>query len=263
MNRVLPISAFAQVRRNHRRCGFTLIELLAASLASALILVAIYGIFQRAVKTRTYATERTRQSRQRDRAANIIRNDLRNTFLSGGLLADALEGGSESQKSRFPGYLRFTNTTGKSRSGETYGDVQQVEYYISDGTTTGSAGNVSPSDNPDTGTLVRALTRDLLATTAETAPEETLLTCVQSFEVTFYDGQTWQETWQVADSTSALPQAIRVRIQQTAPSEHIPAPPLLEILVPITTEALSSTATATTSTSGTSGSASTSGTTAK
>jgi len=227
----------------HRASGFTLIEILAASLIAAMILIAIYGIFQRTVKTRDNAVVRIHEARQRERAVNIIRNDLRNAFLSGGVLANAMEGGVQNQKSRFPGYLRFTATTGRNKSGEAYGDVQQIEYYLSDGTTSGTATSaITPSasttSDTETATLVRALTRDLLSTDQTAiAPEEPLLPRVQTLEFAFYDGQDWQETWQLTGTDSTLPEAIRVRVQQAPASEHLPTPHLLEILVPMTTEA--------------------------
>jgi len=236
-----------------RTSGFTLIEILAASLIAAMILVAIYGIFQRTVKTRDNAVVRIHEARQRERAVNIIRNDLRNAFLSGGVLANAMEGGVQNQKSRFPGYLRFTATTGRNKSGEAYGDVQQIEYYLSDGSTSGTATSVatpseSATDGTETATLVRALTRDLLSTDQTAiAPEEPLLPRVQTLEFAFYDGQDWQETWQLTGTDSTLPEAIRVRVQQAPASEHLPTPHLLEILVPLTTEALG-TSTSSTST---------------
>ena len=219
--------------------GFTLIEILFASLAAAMILIAVYGIFQRAVKTRDYATQRIHEARLRERAANIIRNDLRNAYLSGGVLANTMEGGAQSQKSRFPGYLRFTTTTGKNNADAAYGDVQQVEYYLAE---------ASDSTNSNsTGNFVRALTRDLLATVQNAPVETPLLKGVQTFEVTFYDGQNWQDTWQLSDTTSTLPKAIRIRLQQTAASDHITTPTPLEILVPLTTEPLTTSSTTTTS----------------
>lgn len=221
--------------------GFTLIELLAASLASAMILVAVYGIFARSVKMRDRAIERIHEAGQRERAAKTIRNDLRNAYLSGGVLANTMEGGMQSQKSRFPGYLRFTTTTGKDRPGEALGDVQQIEYYLAE--------TASGTDaNRNTGTLVRAITRDLLATVPEVTREERLLTNVQAFEVTFFDGQTWQETWQLSGSAATLPQAIRMRLLQAASSDRATTPLPLEILVPCTTEALVSSTTSTTGT---------------
>lgn len=214
-------------------CGFTLIEILAASLAAALIFLAVYGILGRAIKSRDDATERIAQSRLRARAADVIRNDLQNGLISGGLLASALEGSIQSEKSHYPGYLRLTTTTGKNRSGETYGDVQQVEYYI-------VADNSDPSGGKS-GTLMRVLTRDLLATVQEVSREETLLSHVESFEVAFYDGTDWQESWLVSGSATTLPQAIRVHIKQTAVSDRLPVPPPLEIMTPWATQPWTST----------------------
>lgn len=241
MNCAPSISKFSRGSTERSTSGFTLIEILAASLASALILVAVYGIFQRAMKSRDHAFERIHNSRQMQRAANTIRNDLRNAYISGVVLAVALEGGLQSQKSRFPGYLRFTTTTGKAQDGNAYGDVQQVEYYITDD------GKSDTSNN--TGTLLRVITRDLLASVQQTTREEQLLPNVASFGVTFFDGQAWQESWQYTDSTSTLPQAIRIRIQQTESSEHVATPPPLEIMVPWTTQPLTSSTTSTTGTS--------------
>ena len=217
-------------------CGFTLIEILAASLAAALIFLAVYGLFGRAIKSRDNATERIRQARLRARTAEIIRDDLQNGLISGGVLASALEGSVQNQKSHFPGYLRLTTTTGKNRSGETYGDVQQVEYYLAEDAAEGGK---------STGTLMRVLTRDLLATVQEISREETLLSHVESFEVTFYDGQDWQTSWLVSGTATTLPQAIRVHIKQTAASEHLPAPLPLEITTPWATQPLTSSTTGT------------------
>ncbi|MEI8235121.1 MAG: type II secretion system protein GspJ [Verrucomicrobiota bacterium] len=214
--------------------GFTLIEILAAALVSAMVLLVIYGTFQRAVQTRDSALERTRQARLRTRAAALLRNDLRNAYLSGGLFACTMEGGAQSQKSRFPGYLRFTTTTGINHPGEAYGDVQQIEYYLIE--------NSAPSADANTGILVRAITRDLLTVPAPDPDEQQLLARVQTFTTSFYDGQNWQDSWPASSGTTTLPEAIRVRFQQTAPSPKLPDPPPLEILVPLTTVALTSTA---------------------
>ena len=87
-----------------------------ASIAAALVLIAIYGIFYRAVNMRDNATERTREARMRVRAVGVIRNDLRNALVSGGILASTLEGdtnGNDGGAASLPGYLKLTTTTGK------------------------------------------------------------------------------------------------------------------------------------------------------
>lgn len=234
--------------------AFTLMEILFASMAAAILLLGVYGVFHRAIRTRDDAVERARQSRLRERAVATIRNDLLNAYVSGGLMACTMEGGASNQKSHFPGYLRFTTTTGRDANDDQgFGDVQQIEYYIS-----GSAATLN------NGPLVRVLTRDLLATSGtENAPEEWVLPSVEHFDVAFWDGTNWQDSWQLSGTSSgtsssltsssltvstgssgsssstvsgstALPRAVRVRLLQGA--ETGPVPPPLEIFVPLTTE---------------------------
>jgi type II secretory pathway component PulJ len=252
-----PEPSRLSARRNssflHRNSqAFTLIEMLTAAVASSLILLAIYGIFVRAVKTRDQASERSRQSGLRMHAASVIRNDLQNAYISGtaGILAATLVGGQSNQKSSFGGYLCFTTTTGKDTPDEMDGDVQQVEYYISDGTGKNSTGAGAAA----AGTLVRDITRDLLDSTPTLVHEQTILPNVQSLEVTFYDGQTWQPSWALSGSSGStsnsltsssattsgtgpiVPEAIRVHLQQSAASQDSPVPPPLDILVPWTAD---------------------------
>ena len=230
-----------------RQAAFTLIEVMLASVMAALVLLAVYAVFSRAIKLRDSATQRIRASR-------MIRNDLEDAWISGGVLASVLASSisdSDGLDSAVPGYFKFTTTTGKDTPTDLWGDVQQVEYYIAkDGAATGSARS---------GKLVRVLTRDLLDTTSQ-QPEnqELVLAGVQSINVSFYDGTTWQPSWQftstaaanaansastsssTASSTAAsggtatttLPQAVRVDIQQVAPSAKEAPPPMLEITVP-------------------------------
>ena len=141
------------------------------------------------------------------------------------MFARTLEGGQANPESRFPGYLNFYATTG--RDVDQYGAVQYVGYYISDN---------AESSTMEHGPLVRWIFCDLLAvlsttgSQAEGPPGEELLPNVKEMEVTFLDGEHWQERWQHS-GTDPLPQAVRVRIVQSG-SDAMP----LEIFVPITIE---------------------------
>ncbi len=205
------------------RGGFTLIEILLAAVAASLVLGAVYGIFQQAVRIRDSATQRMRDSRVRLRAEKIIRGDLGNALVSGGLLASVLQGDSASpdnasanksagashaDASNIPGYLRFTTTTGRNDANTgLYGDVQQVEYYV--------ARDPNAADQSGSGVLMRSVTRDLLdasgltssssgsstnasntANSTNAPTESAVLSGVRSFQVSFYDGANWQTSWQ-------------------------------------------------------------------
>jgi prepilin-type N-terminal cleavage/methylation domain-containing protein len=249
------------MKRSHSKPapGFTLIEILLASAAAALILAAIYGVFQHAIRLRDSATQRIRDLRLRARAATIIRDDLRNAYISGGLFAGIVQGdtaGTDGPNSDLPGYLKLTTTTAKDTPDALYGDVQQVEYYIVRDSGTAAAGSGGGGD------LVRAVTRDLLDSDQPIAGQQRILTGVQSFQVSFYDGANWQSSWSFntadnsttgstasttstnssAGSSSAetLPDAIRVDIQQVPPTAGAAPPPPLEIMVPWTTQPFTS-----------------------
>ena len=221
------------------RRAFTLIELVLAMAACAALLMAIYGFFSNAVHLRNDLTERTREARVRARAAGVIRNDLRNAIVSGGTLAAVLEGSPQSTGGSFPGYLKFTTTTAPDAEEVPNPDVQQIEYYI-----------VTDPEAADqkAGMLVRAHTRNLLATTTEVAVEEPLLAGMESMEVSFYDGSSWQDSWSYTSSSTTgttsttsgsttLPEAVRVRLHpaRKAAGDFVPAP--IEVLVPWTVQA--------------------------
>jgi hypothetical protein len=236
-----------------------------------MILVVIYGIFQHALRLRDTGDRHVRSARLRERAELVIRTDLRNALVSGGILASVFSGDStgtdtntltQSNSGAFPGYLKFTTTTGRDSSTALYGVLQQVEYYI-----------VPDSSAPGNGAgvLTRTITRDLLdadnTSTASQAlgsiTQEPILSGVQSFQVSFYDGTNWQTSWQfvglssgtgtpspsaspsssstggsatVLGGETGLPDAVRIDIQQAPPTPQDPPPPPLEILVPWTTQ---------------------------
>ncbi len=235
------------------RRAFTLIELVLAMAACAILLAAIYGFFSTAVHLRNDLMERTRDARVRAHAAGVLRNDLRNAIVSGGTLAAVLEGSQQNSGGSFPGYLKFTTTTAPDADEMPNPDVQQVEYYI-----------VTDREAADqkAGMLVRAHTRNLLATTTEVATEEPLLAGIESMEVSFYDGTGWQDSWSFTASSatssttasttsstsgsSTLPEAVRVRLHpaRKAGENFVPAP--IEVLVPWTVEEAVQPTTATT-----------------
>ena len=243
-------------------------------MAAALILLAIYGIFQHALRLRDSGDRRIHAARLRARAETVIRTDLQNALVSGGILAATFSGNSSGTDTSnltsagagsFPGYFKFTTTTGRDSSTDLYGDVQQVEYYI----VPDPAAPAQPG-SAASGILVRAVTRDLLdaenatgSTQAGYARQEQILRGVQSFQVSFYDGANWQTSWQFTGlSTTAsgatptptptpstgtaststlngetgLPDAVRIDIQQAPASPRDSPPPPLEVLVPWTTQ---------------------------
>ncbi len=238
----------ARLRSSRRMAGFTLIEVLLASAAAAVLLVALYGLFARVVKLRDNTTARARESRVRARALAVLRNDLQNARVSisstsasstassaataattttpSTAMAISLTGAATSPNSRFPGYLRFTTTTGRDSLEATYGDSQEVEYYVD---------SDSEGANQEAGVLVRTVDRVLLADTRAISSYERLLSEVASMELSFYNGTEWTESWEVTTDNTELPQAVLVRVLPYAAQGEAAKPPL-EVLVPWSTQ---------------------------
>jgi type II secretion system protein J len=218
-----------KVRPPSPAVAFTLLELLMATAAAAIILLAVYGVFSKAIHLRQDATERMREARVRAHAVAVIQNDLVNALVSGGKLAATLTGSQETHGSSYPGYLKFTTTTATTQPTDAslVGDVQQVEYYLI---------NDPDAAGGKSGLLVRTAETNLLTTVREQAPEQRLLAGVESLEVSFFDGQNWQESWEVNETTKTLPQAVRVRIQPAPAVAGGPSPAPIEVLVPWTTQ---------------------------
>lgn len=241
-----------------RAAAFTLLEILLASMGAALVLAALYGVFIHAVRLRDTATDHVRDARLRARAESVIRTDLRGAFISGGVLATTLRGGSNDDSgpggSSLLGYLKFTTTTARDGGTDLYGDVQQVEYYLEHDPDAPSTPGASGTQGSNI--LVRAITRDLLAATAPVPRTEQILRGVQSLAVEFYDGANWQPSWNydgaaaalsangndaasgtvIALGNTTLPDAVRVSVQPAAANSGGHLPPPVEILVPWTTQ---------------------------
>jgi type II secretory pathway component PulJ len=229
-----------------RTKAFTLIEMLLAAAGAAIILAVLVSVYGRAVHLRNTSAEHTRASRVEARAISVIRNDLRNAWLSGGKMAVTLDTGDSSSHSQFPGDLRFNTTTGRINEDTFAPELQQVEYYIG-----------QDPDSPDqkSGALKRAVNRTLLGTLDQPDAEETILSGVESMDVGFFDGSQWQTTWDTSSSGTgsssssssstssttssgpAIPLAIRVRLALAPDARPGTTRRIIEVLVPWTTQA--------------------------
>jgi type II secretory pathway component PulJ len=220
-----------------------LIEVTLASMAGALVLVAIYSVFSQAIRMRDQANERTHQAVLRQRAESILRNDLKGAYISGGALAQSLVATTQNPyAAHFPGYLKFTTTTSRDTDDDLRGDVQEVSYYIDDD---------PDATTRDAGILKRSIDRNLLAQTRELTKSQDLLSGVTSIETWFFDGSQWTQNWTYNAGDTTLPVAVRVTIHQIATSSKLSNPVPLEITVPWNIQPFS-TGTSSASTTGTS-----------
>ena len=190
-------------RRKASAAGFTLIEVLVASTISAVLVVALYGVFRGALSLRESTHERLDGTLSRAYASQTLRRDFAAMAPPSGILAGPLFGERDEENAQRSDSLEFYTASAVIEAGQPWGDIQKIEYRLSEDYSSGS------EEGRD---FVRAVTRNLLASTIEEAPEEALLTGVESLEFSYYDGEVWEESWDSAARENQSPLAVRVRI---------------------------------------------------
>jgi len=227
--------------RRKARSGFTLLEVLTATVMFAVIMSALYSVFHGALHLRETAYDAFEKNVPKDYVVEIIKRDLANITVPNGILASVMIGERGEKGSLSLDRLRIHTVTGAVTDRDPWADIQRVEYSLEAGQGAAETGNQSGQS------LVRSVTRNLLAPTEENPETQSLLEGVQSLKLTYYDGQDWLDSWDSTvrnDSTdtttleNVLPLAIEVRIDFVPPEpgqrETLP----IELVVPVAAKAV-------------------------
>lgn len=191
-------------RPSRSRSGFTLIELLLAITISAVILAAVNAVLFGALRLRNRTARMLDDSVARQQALSILRRDLAGlvapggeTNMAGGLIYGGLTGLNDPAGT---GMQLFT-TTGLVSDYAAWGELQKVAYILREPT------NNTPAIGRE---LWRLVTRNLLPPLNETYEEQLILSDVDRFELSFFDGYNWRTAWGGTNETVSLPRAVRV-----------------------------------------------------
>lgn len=218
-------------RRSSRRRAFTLIELLFATLAFSMVLAAINTVFYGALRMREKSDANHRRIRPQFQALEVIKQDLRATFFSEDFRADRFWSEPVGGMSASGDQIEFFSSTGTTSENSPWPDVQKIEYYL--------APSIDPRQSANTMDLVRAITRNFLTTTIEPPVEQRLATGITGFQLTFFDGEVWQQTWDSEIQDPVLPKAVQVYLE-FAPTNYVNRanqfPPSLTQMVAILAE---------------------------
>ena len=214
--------------RNSNQQAFTLIEVLFATVAFAIVLAAINTVFYGALRMRERSDVRFKTISPQFQALEIIKQDLRATFYSEGFRADQFWCEPSTGLSVAADQLQFFTTTGTTSELTPWPDVQQIEYYL--------APTLDPRKNPQTLDLVRAVTRNFLITTVQPPVEQRLASGITGFQLSFYDGEIWQETWDSEIQDPVLPKAVQIYLEFAPTNQSRQLPPSLTQMVAILAE---------------------------
>ena len=218
-------------RKRLNRGGFTLMEVMFATMAFALILLVMQMTFSGALGLRNRAQKRVDQQAILSQAMTIMKRDLENMIVTGGLMAEGIictEMGSPDMPND---QLEFYSTTAVVSDQFPWGDVQKVGYLL----------GVDPMQTVTTNlgqALMRLSLNTLPLEANEEPPVETLmLDNVRSMEFEFFDGLQWLQTWDSNVNEPAVPLAVRAMVEVFTdnPNPTGRQTRIWEILVPILT----------------------------
>jgi len=187
-------------RRQSR--GFTLLEMIVATGMTAVLAGSFYATLHTAFKARRSVTTALEPVRKVELAMELLREDLQSAMVPRGLLAGPLlgEDGVDDSGRADDSLSVHCAVGGAGRSGWP-GDIRMVELCC------------ETLEGANQKCLVRYLTVNLLAPQAEDPAYEIICRGIHSFDVRYFDGVDWQQSWDSVGQGDVLPLAVEVTIQ--------------------------------------------------
>jgi type II secretion system protein J len=203
---------------HHRRRAFTLLELLLALGMVAMISLTLYMSLNIAVRARERTASNVMPVRTALLAADIIRQDFESVLPPTSSTALALtgpfvgvsQGGADSVDFYCVGSDAGWHSPQDQKQGLGSSTQQQQDDPFAEGprhVVIALRTDVQPP------TLVRSVTRNLLAPTLPQPEDEILVRNVKSFTVRYFDGTTWQDQWDSTTLGDILPPAVEMTIE--------------------------------------------------
>ena len=212
--------------------AFTLMEMLLAIAISAMVLSVVTTTYFSALQLRNRTTKAIDDALPLQHALATIKRDLVALIPPGGTFGGELQSAPTTEVSStmtpFANGQRvspdFTTASGFVDEYTPFADVQRVTYYLVDPTNNHTAGR----------DLMRVRSRNLLPATVDEPTAQWLMGGVETVNFQFYDGFSWQDTWD-STTSSNLPTAIKLQLVPAAefnqPNQYLQTP--IELVVPI------------------------------
>jgi len=188
-------------RAGGRRKAFTLLEVLLAAAMSAVLAGVLYATLHTAFRARSQAEDQVADFRRAELVAEFICSELRSAVVPNGILAGTFYGedatgpaGPDSDS------VEFYRAAGATDQEVGQGDIMMVELLC------------EPSSGGSGMDLVRRVRRNLLAPTFYDLPNQVLARGVMGFNLRYFDGLVWTDSWDSSTMDNSLPLAIEVDV---------------------------------------------------
>ena len=194
-------------RRSRQPRAFTLLEMLVATAMTAVLAGSLYATLHVAFKARRSAIETVEQVRAPALAVELLRGDIESAVVPKGILAGEFLGEDATSGTGRPSDVLVLHCTADgAQATEGAGDIRMVEFAC------------EADDEGNGMVLLRRVTLNLLTTKVEEPVEEVICRRVRSFDLKYFDGMDWQDSWDSAALDNALPLAVEVTLEFTGDS---------------------------------------------
>jgi prepilin-type N-terminal cleavage/methylation domain-containing protein len=207
-----------------RARAFTLLELLVALAMAAIIAGSLYASLRSGFRARAQAEAQVEPVRTAELATALLRADFESARPADGTLSGPFVGqdltGDQGLAADSVSFFTLGNPTDPLAAAAatagapadmsgvgltpTTGEARQVEIAIT--SYPGPGGAAEPC-------LVRRVNTNLLAQVTAEPYEEVLCRGVRSLNVRYYDGLTWQDSWDSTTLDNAIPVAVEVTLE--------------------------------------------------
>jgi type II secretion system protein J len=198
--------------RRSAQSGFTLLEVLLALALMSVVAVALFASLNAAFKAKRGAEAALDLMREGETAMEMIRADLENALPPRGDLASEFNGRDwAGDRGQDDDDLTYYTAAPAPPTVVKAPEIKMVEMIVATLQDTGEK------------VLARRVTSNLLSTTLLEPDDEILCRNIAGFNLAYYDGTTWLNSWDAATEENALPVAIEVTLDIDPPQSRIDA----------------------------------------
>jgi type II secretion system protein J len=187
--------------------AFTLLEVLIATALVAVLAGSLYASLSIAFRSQRVAQKAVGPTRTADLTMELVAEDLRSAVVPNGVIAGTFVGvDSTGDNGHEADDLVFCTTNPSPEPDEGIGDVKKVEFVCEN------------AEDGRSQILVRLITSNLLAPLTLEPQREVICRDVYSFNLRYFDGSDWLDTWDSTAENNVLPTAVEVTLQLVDPA---------------------------------------------
>lgn len=187
--------------RGADRRGFTLLEMLVALAMMSVLAASLYASLHIGFRARERAEAALEPVRAVGLAMELLRRDIASALPPTGVLAGAMLGEDRTADLSRGDTDSLVFHTASGDADEHVCDVRKVEFAVTES-----------DDGAGPYALVRRVTTNLLAPEAPAPDEEVLCRSVRAFNLRYFDGADWLDSWDSSQQGNALPVAVEVTV---------------------------------------------------